>query len=199
MPPPSYRPSKFKFGVRVYPSLEDLLCGGREEELPPGEYPYVDWGRLLDLKHDNPSDGYYYRLNCGPQEGWQWQHILLASETMAPDEIDSDWAYEGLPESFPDDLSPQLMLGETLRAASSFPCWEYLRDAQNPEKFDASQEGSGVWTVRDRGYYLDLDGELPLLDTKDACYFFYELESGKRERCWTYEQLLLGRGISGQG
>lgn len=196
MPPPIYPPSNFEFGVRVYPSLEDLLCGGTEEELPPGEYPCVDWGRLLTLKHDNPSDGYYYRLDCGPQEGWQWQHILHASETMAPDEINVDWAYEDLPQPFPEGLSPQWGLGETVRKGSSFPCWKYLRDAQNPLKFDANYKSSGVWTVRDRGYFLDTEGELPLPPAEEGCYFFYELASEKGGRCWTYEQLLLGRRIS---
>jgi hypothetical protein len=110
---------------------------------------------------------------------------------MPPEEIDSEWAYQDLPQPFPDDPAIQFALGEVVEMRSSFRCWGYLRDAQNPEKFDASYECSGIWTVRDRGYFLDLEGELQLPDATDGCYYFLELENKVRERCWTYEQLLL--------
>lgn len=198
MPPPEYPPGKYEFGVRVYASLEDLLSGGEEEDLPPGEYPYNDWGRLLELSHNRPSDGYYYQLRRGQQEVWQWQHILHACADLPMDETDSDRAYEDLPESFPDDPAIQFARGEIVKTSSSFRCWRNLRDAQNPAAFDKSYLCSGVWTVRDRGYYLDDGGLEELPAAEGGCYYFLELETQGRPRCWTCEVLLL-EAMSGGG
>ena len=191
MPPPNYPPKNYEYEVQVYASLEDLFCGGEQEELPPGEYPYDDWGRLLSLKHGHHSDGYYFLLRNGSREYWQWQHVLTACGRMPPGEINDDWAYEGLPRISSDARAFRFARGDTVKMASPVRCWEYLRHAQNPDRFDASHECSGVWTLLDRGYYEDLDGELPLPEAEDE-YYFYELKSEGGGKRWTYEQLLFG-------
>lgn len=190
MPPPNYPPSDYTFGVRVYTSLEDLFCGGHEEALPPGNYPYTDWGRWNEFQHCHRSDGYYFQLRPGQQEVWQWQHILWACTSMSPDEIDPDWSDEDLPPISPGGPTIHPARGETIDVPGSFRCWGHLRDAQNPERFEESGTCSGKFTVQDRAYYDDVDGDIPL-ESKDDWCLLLELETSRGKRCWTYQELLM--------
>ena len=109
---------------------------------------------------------------------------------MPADDIDVDWAYEQLPE-FPNDVVPQFQRGQVVNTQRSLTLWRSLSDAQKPDNMgQQSKKRGALWTIRDRGYYSDMDGDLPFTPESE-CVFLYELRDETGKCFWTFEYYLL--------